>query len=291
MATPDTTASDFSSQPSMQPGRIWLLAMTAAVLAALIAWGIEEASIRYYGAQMTVKRAPLDYGAELRKRRPNEPGGAVSAGAPRGTAGMSPYGADRAANAYKEEYTTRAIAISGGAVGAMFGLAFGLALGLAPGASGRSWVRAVVASGFGATLCGAAGWLATWALVPLFYKARADNPGSTLAIASLLLIRGVPRMIAGLAGGLTLGVALGGGGPRLFRGALGGMIGAAIGVALVVVGDELIALLASQPDIATSPILRSPARRVAAILAVTLPSAAGAAWSILNLKIGPKVAT
>ena len=284
VASSEMIASEISSRPMMRPGRIWLIAMTAAVLAALIAWGIEEASIRYYGPQMTAKTAPRDYGTELRKRRLNEPGGAISPGAPSGTAGMSPYGADRAAKAYKEEYTTRAIAISGGAVGAMFGLALGLALGLAGRASPRSWVRPVVASVIGAAVCGSAGWLATWALVPLFYQARADNPGSTLAIASLLLIRGVPRMIAGLAGGLTLGVALGGGGPRLLRGALGGMIGAAIGVALVVVGDEFIALLASQPDIATSPILRSPLRRIIAILAVTLPSAAGAAWSILNLK-------
>ena len=284
----ETTASELSFTAPMHPRRVWLIAMSAAVFAALVAWGIEEASIRYYGPQMTAKRAPGDYGLELRKRQPNEPGGPVSAGAPQSAGGMSPYGADRAARAYKEEYTARAIAVSGGAVGAMFGLALGLAVGLSGGAARPSWVRAVIASVVGATLCGAAGWFATWALVPLFYKARADNPGSTLAVASLLLIRGVPRMIAGLAGGLTLGVALGGGGPRMVRGALGGMIGAAIGVALVVIGDEVIALIADQPDIATSPILRSPARRVAAILAVTLPSAAGAAWAILNLKATKK---
>ena len=70
----------------------------------------------------------------------------------------------------------------------------------------------------------------------------------------------------------------------MLLGAIGGMVGAGLGVALVVVGDELIALMASQAEIATSPILRSPIRRVTAILAVTLPSAAAAAWAILDRK-------
>jgi hypothetical protein len=284
--SPETTASDDLGSSVTRSGRIWLIAMIAAVLAALVAWGVEESSLHYYGSELTASKAPRDYRTDLLVRQPREPG-AAPPGARPGAGGRSPYGPTRAARAYNEEYTARAIAISGGAVGAMFGLAFGLALGLTGGTTSRSWLRGGFAAVFGTVLCGAGGWFATWALVPLFYQARAENPGSPLVIASLLLIRGVPRMIAGLAGGLTLGVALGGG-SRLFRGALGGMIGAALGVALVVIGDEVIALIASQPDIATSPILRSPTRRITAILAVTVPSAAGAAWAILNLRTARK---
>jgi hypothetical protein len=110
----------------------------------------------------------------------------------------------------------------------------------------------------------------------------AEEPGSVKMITALLLIRGVPRAIAGMAGGFALGVAAGGGRRRMVVGAIGGMIGAAIGVALVVVGDEFLALLSSQSEISTSPILRSPLRRVIAILAVAVPSASAAAWAILN---------
>ncbi len=246
-------------------GRLWALVLGAAVLAALVAWSVEEVSLNYYGPQITTKSAPRAYRLDLR--------------------GNSPYGPTRATRAYNQEFTAKAVAVSGGAVGAMFGLAFGLAIGLSGGPSGRSWLRGITASALGGTLGGVAGWLASRSLVPMFYQARADNPGTTLVLVSLLLIRGVPRMIAGMAGGLTLGVALGGGSARLFRGAIGGLIGAGIGVAIVVVGDELISLLVSHSQIAESPILRSPLHRVSAILAVSLPTAAFALWSILSLKL------
>jgi hypothetical protein len=268
----------------IRPARIWSIAMGAAVMAALIAWGIEEASLKYYRPQLTAASAPRDYRPDLWVVRADEPGGGRPPGARAGGGRISQYGANRATMAMKQEFTAKAIAVSGGAVGALFGLALGLAVGLSGGVTARSSVRALAAAIFGASVCGAAGWLATWALVPLFYRAQIENPSNSLVMVSLLLIRGVPRIIAGLAGGLTLGVALGGGGSRMIRGAVGGMVGAAIGVALVVIGDEVIALLASQQEIVTSPILRSPSRRIVAILAVTLPSAAGAAWAILNMK-------
>jgi len=283
--------------PASHARRLWSIALGAAIVAALAAWGVEESSLHYYGPQMTAKTAPREYRADLRGKQPGEgslggapsggPGGGVG-GAPRGGGppgggrGGSPYGASRATHAYHEEFTAKAVALSGGAVGAMFGLALGLALGFAGGRSARSWIVGVVASVIGVVVCGVAGWMATQALVPIFYQARADNPGSPLVIASLLLIRGVPRMIAGLAGGLALGVAAGGGSSRMIRGALGGMIGAALGVALMVIGDEAISLFTAQQEIATSPILRSPLHRMAAILAVTIPSAVCAASAILH---------
>ncbi len=277
---------DLLRPSAARPGRTWSIALGAALFATLAAWAIEEASLGYYGPQMTAASAPRGYRDDLRLRQANEPGGAVVRGGPNAPRGQSPYGATRARAAYIEEFTTRAVAVSGAAVGAMFGLAMGLASGLSGARSSRSWARGLAVGVLGAAACGAGGWLATWALVPTFYRARIDNPGSPLVLASLLLIRGVPRMIAGLACGLALGVATGGGSPRLARGALGGLIGAAIGVALVVIGDELADVLANHTEIASSPILRSPARRVSAILAVTLPSAACAAWAILSLKAG-----
>lgn len=272
--------------PPPAPRRVWTIALGAAVLAALVAWGVEEASLVYYGPRMTATSAPRDYRPDLRARMPGEPGGGPP-GRPgaRGPAGnRSIYGGSRALKAYNQEFTAKAVALSGGAVGAMFGLALGLALGLAGGRSARAWIVGGVSGVVAAALCGAAGWAATNALVPMFYLAISDNPGSPLAIASLLLIRGVPRMIAGLAGGLALSLAVGGSRRVVLRGALGGLIGAAVGVALVVIGDELIALVASDTELATTPILRSPVRRVAAILAVTIPSAAGAAWAILSAR-------
>lgn len=292
-----------SNPTTIRPGRVWTFAFGAAFLAALIAWGVEEASLLYYGPQMMAKSAPREYRADLRAARPDEPGaGAVQGGGggpgggarPGGGGGArpgggggprnSPYGASRATKAYQQEFTGKAVALSGGAVGAMFGLALGLALSLSGVKTLGAWVRGLISGTIAAAICGAGGYFLTRNLVPMFYQAIADNPGSPLAIASLLLIRGVPRMIAGLAGGLALGVAVGAGRKRMLLGALGGMIGAGIGVALVVVGDEVIALLSSQSEIATSPILRSPIRRITAILAVSLPSAAGAAWAILHLQ-------
>ena len=338
-------ASSKQALPPPRPGRIWAIAMSAAVLAALAAWAVEESSLTYYRPKMTAKASevPRDYRPDLRAKAAGEgtlgapamgggapmggapmggpppgttgpggaamggrggpgagapgggmPGGAATGGGapggrggPGGGRGGSPYGAARAWRAYQEEHTAKAVALSGGAVGAMFGLAIGLAIGLSGGRSRKSWIVGIVASVIGASVCGVAGWYATQALVPIFYRARADNPGSALVTASLLLIRGIPRMIAGFAGGLALGVAAGGGSNRLIRGAVGGMVGAALGVVLMVIGDEVFALLASQQEIATSPILRSPLHRVAAILAVTVPSAVFAAWTILGVKNRP----
>ncbi|MDB5350999.1 MAG: hypothetical protein JWN86_2246 [Planctomycetota bacterium] len=281
--------------PAIRPSRIWSIALGAAVFAALVAWGVEEASLRYYGSHMTVKSAPRGYRPDLRAPNARELAASAATAPPRGNAPArrrdSIYGASRATIAYQQEFTAKAVALSGAAVGVMFGLALGLAIALAGGPAGRSWIQGAVVAILGAAVCGVLGWLTSRSLVPMFYLARIDNPGSTLVIASLLLIRGVPRMIAGLAGGLALGVAVGGGRPRMALGALGGLIGAAIGVALVVVGDELIALLASHNEIATSPILHSPVRRVAAILAVSVPSAVGAAWSILTFKPRPDEAS
>lgn len=268
----------------LHPGRLWAIALGAAIVAALAAWGVEEASLHYYGPQMTAASAPADYRPDLRGQQPGEGGLGAPPPPQAGRRANSPYGASRAMRAYQEEFTAKAVALSGGAVGAMFGLAIGLALGLSGRGSTKSWVMGLVASIVGAALCGCIGWMATQALVPIFYKARADNPASTLVMVSLLLIRGIPRMVAGLAGGVALAVAAGGGRSRLVRGAVGGLVGAGLGVGLMVIGDEIVQLIVSESTIATSPILRSPARRVTAILAVTIPSAICATIAILGGK-------
>ncbi len=248
-----------------RPGRIWALALAAALLASIAAWIVEEASLYVYGEKMAVTAAPPDYRPDIRKS-----GGA--------------YGANMATMAYKQEYTARAVAVSGAAVGVMFGLALGAAMGLAGGSTVKSWLKGAAIGLTVAATAGTLGWLLAWNLVPLFYQARDYSPDSPRVLESLLLIRGIPRMIAGFAGGLTLGLALGGGWDRMLRGALGGFIGAALGAVLVVVGDEMFAILIANVEAGTTPILRSPGRRAAAIVAVSFPTAIGATWAILGVK-------
>ena len=244
-------------------GRVWSFALAAAVLASLMAWCIEEASVRFYGEQMTTQSAPAEYRTDLRK--------------------SGAYGPNMATMAYKQEFTTRAVATSAGGVGAMCGLAMGFALGIAGGGTARGWLRAVIIGLLGAAAGGGLGWFAAWQLIPLYYKAKDISPGSADVLGTLLLIRGAPRLIAGMVGGLALGIALGGGPRRLVRGAAGGLVGALVGVVLAVVGGEMADLWFANAGEATAPILRSPLRRFASILAVALPTAAFATRCVLDV--------
>jgi hypothetical protein len=107
----------------------------------------------------------------------------------------------------------------------VFGAVTGLALGLAGGLAGYSKRRAGIAAGVGLVVGGIAGAVAPLAVLPIFYLA--GGPSSDDMIPPLFMHAGV-WMGVGAAGGLAFGIGLGDR-RRAFATLLGGAVGAVIG--------------------------------------------------------------
>lgn len=156
----------------------------------------------------------------------------------------------------------RNLALSAGLLGALVGLALGLAGGIAARSFPRTMKSALLGIVVGAVLGGAVPWVA----LPLYYR-LADPASSSLAPA--LLLHGSLWTPAGVAGGLALGIALGGTG-RAIRALIGGVIGAWLGTLVY----EMAGALAFPPTAqANLPIPMSPSARLLSCVSVALLTA------------------
>lgn len=158
-----------------------------------------------------------------------------------------------------------------GILGASVGLALGLAGGLAHGS-----VRAAVVAGLaGLVAGGSAGFATSEVVLPIFLR-RWDQDHENLFLP--LLMHGGVWSAVGAAGGLALGLGLGGLG-RAARGLLGGLVGGALGA----VAFEVIGGFAFPLDRTVDPVSATWVTRLLARLCVGVLTAACAA-----LLVAPK---
>jgi hypothetical protein len=188
---------------------------------------------------------------------------------PSKAAASEPY-AFRKLNAEKDVADGRNAAVAYGLLGAATGLAMGLTAGLAR----RSVGWAVCGALTGLVLGGLLPALVSPWVVPLHRKLYLpQTPDLMLPI----MVHGAIWCAAGLAAGFAFGVGLGGR-RRLFRGALGGLIGAAIATVLIdVLGAALFPF--SRADL---PIAETASVRLLSRVGVAGGIALCAAWVVLG---------
>jgi hypothetical protein len=165
---------------------------------------------------------------------------------------------------------TRRSALAFGALGGLLGLALGLAGRLISRVDGQA-ARGALA---GLVLGGGLGVLAAFPCVPLFY--RFLSPGGDLVVP--ILTYAWLLLPLGAAGGLALGVGMGGRRAPI-RCLLGGLLGAAVAVVVLVIANSLAFPLDQEP----APV---PAERLARLiihLSVTLSVALFAALALPRL--------
>ena len=132
----------------------------------------------------------------------------------------------------------------------------------------------------GLILGAAAGALPSFAILPWQWQNRNDDPSSTDLIMPLLIHGGLWCGL-GAAAGLAYGLGRGGLKPRpLLEGALGGLIGAAIGTVFY----ELVGAMAFPLAKTTSPFSATASTRLLARLSVAVFTALGA---VVLLHSGP----
>ena len=151
----------------------------------------------------------------------------------------------------------------------MLGGALGLTLGMAGGMARRNGRAALLASGAGLIFGAGAGAGTAWALVRVYYQNQ--DPNSTSLLLPLLVHGGIWSSI-GLAGGVALGIGLGGR-DRALRTALGGLLGAIVGTLVY----EIAGALAFPSAKAHHPVSQEVGSRLLAHLVVAFFVAAGAA--------------
>jgi hypothetical protein len=158
----------------------------------------------------------------------------------------------------------------------MLGAALGLAMGLAGGIARRSGAAAFAAGGLGLILGAVAGAGSVVELVPYYLK-YVNRDGDDLIWP--LLTHGGLWSAVGAAGGLALGVGLGGW-RRTGRALLGGLIGALAAVLVFEVVGPLAFPLAKTGE----PISETWGSRLFARLAVAILAAAGAVLAVQDPK-------
>jgi hypothetical protein len=219
------------------PLRLILLALGAGALSGLVAWLTWEAVSGYF--------------------------------APRGEV-VTFLGIQDTSITFKER--VRAGIRGGAASAAILGLGLGLGLGLAGGWARRT-PRAGLAAGLTGAVLGTLGGIgASWVLLPLFY--RYEDPISGDLILPLLTQGGVWSVV-GAAGGLSLGLGLGGRSLSL-RAALGGLLGAALAASIF----QVVGALAFPDDETDQPVSKTWATRLIVRLLVAVLAAAGAVLTV-----------
>jgi hypothetical protein len=158
-------------------------------------------------------------------------------------------------------------ALSFGALGGLLGLAMGLAGGLV----GGSPVRAAIAALIGLILGVAAGALPSLVLMPWYWEHRGDDPATLDLMVPLMLHLGLWSG-AGLAAGLAYGIgSCGDRKVRIIQAALGGLIGALVGICFF----EVVAAILLPFDYTANPFAETSRARFFARVAVTLFVALG----------------
>jgi hypothetical protein len=162
--------------------------------------------------------------------------------------------------------TVRTSATSSAALGGLLGLGLGLVGGRARG----SWPKGLRAGLVGLLLGAGGGAFLTWKLVPMYYVKMADADELTLP----LLVHLGMWEIAGVAGGLALALGLG----SWNRGAtatIGGIVGAALGIAVCEVAGAIVFPMAET----NLPISVSLGARLMVQLGVAVSAALGAGFA------------
>lgn len=237
----------------LAPLRFLAMAVLAGFVAGLASWGVGEAAYPRFVSSLRVDNKQFD----SMEKQTNEKFRLVNQG------------------------TTYRAMVSYGAMGATLGVALGLIGGLAR----RSATTGLMAAGLGLVLGGAAGACVTQAVLPTYFhllRTSEDHLSSNITVP--LLIHGGIWTACGLAGGLALGLGLGGLG-RAVQAGIGGALGAMIGTFLYEFTGPFVF-----PAAATSePIANDRLARLLAHLSVAIFVALGAAWSARYLS--PKRAT
>jgi hypothetical protein len=220
-----------------------LSALLSGVLAAVISWGVGESK---------------GFDARAKRGRFRTVLGPVE--------GMEP-----AAKLAAERVTsTRLHAIFGG----LLGLFLGVAGGVARRSIGSALVAGLVGAGLGASLGGGAAYL----VVPAYARYRQINGGDLMGS---LLMHGVLWAGIGAAGGLAMGLGLGGR-LRPLRMAGAGILGAILGILVF----EFLGALAFPLDETGSPAATTARARLLARLLVAVPSAVVAAMAASRTPAG-----
>ncbi len=288
------------------PSRLWAYGVAAGVLAGLVAWGVQEATLgpALAAAEASPPRGGGGPPAATKGGRPSgftkgggppgftkgggPPATAKKAGGPggmpggrgRGGGGFDPYAGNRARQERREAAYVRVSVITNATLGAALGLALGLASGLAAGSARRGLMAGVA----GLALGGAAGAAAAWGLTPVYYSAQvardAEQEPGFAHIFQLLspgLVHAGSWAAAGIAAGLALGLGLGARG-AMASAALGGVLGAAI-AAVLYLGIRGLAFPFADED---HPIADSLPFRLLTQLIAALLVALGATWAAMR---------
>jgi hypothetical protein len=210
------------------PGRLWVLALLAGLLAGLGAWLVGESGF--------VRFQP---GAE---RVAVMGGGQMIGTSPRTRALAALQGA----------------AASSGVFGGLLGLALGLAAGRARRPARWTWPAASVGLVLGAT----AGAVPPWIVIPLAGRSE-DLSGADLGRS--MLVHAALWVALGASAGLALGLGLGGR-ARAVNGLLGGALGALVGIgAYDFIGALAFPLAGTGLPIPATPATRLMARLLVAL--------------------------
>jgi hypothetical protein len=157
------------------------------------------------------------------------------------------------------------------------GLVMGLVLGMAGGILRKSALSIVTGGATGLLLGCALTAGASWGVLPFYFRAlaRSEEALSHELMLPLLVHAGI-WAAAGLAGGVGLAIGLGVSWSRLFNAALGGLVGGALGA----VAYEFLGALLLPADRTSEPLATTWQARLLARLLVAVLAAALAAVSI-----------
>jgi hypothetical protein len=239
--TPDPARTSRSRHAPPRPARLWALALGGGVLAGLIAWLVGEAAYKYFLPplrQVTMMGVTIEV----------------------------PTFADQV-RADRKNAT-----LAFGALGATLGLCLGAAGGLAR----RSWPAAARGALAGVVLGGAAGAIASTAILPIYFQ-RLEHDQEELSRDLLfpILIHGGIWATIGAAGGAAFGIGLGGN-RRVAVAALGGLIGGALGTVVYDIAGTMVFPAART----TEPLAISWGARLLAMLSISVLTAAMAAMAV-----------
>jgi hypothetical protein len=229
-----TTAPHPAERGRLRPRQMWALALSAGAAAGVVSWlGGEWALTAFRPRTFKVQIMLMTY--------------------------IQPTTASQNAADFKN--ATLAFAILGSATG--------LAMGSAGGLAGRSPSRGVIVGWGGAALGGLVGAIASWYLLPLFYRRFVPDPNDLL---SPILIHGGLWTAIGAVGGAAFAIGMGCG-----RRVPQAILGAGAGAALATVLFHLLAASLFPDSRSTEPVAASSTVRLLSRMLVTVLVAAGAA--------------
>jgi len=205
-----SSSDDFGDRGGKTTSRLWMFALIAGILAALISWGAGEAAQGQFPA--TLNQVPLELQTQA------------------------------TLVAAKQAVTTSTMIKKGAVAYGLLGGLLGLFLGLAGGLARRSKEDAIKAGVVGLALGAALGAGLSYVLVPTYFRMFAqlavDQQGNDMK-PSLMVHAGIWAAV-GLAGGIALGLGEGGRN-RILQAAIGGILGALLATVIYeVVGVTLL---------------------------------------------------